>query len=51
MARVNLNKSEHLVTNTTAASKCIARVPESATIEIPLFRPHFIKFEKMFSIK
>ena len=37
MAIANLNKSDELVTNTTAAS---------ASIEIPPFRPHFIKFSK-----
>ena len=43
MARANLNKSEVVLTNTTAA---YLRGPESASIEIPLFRPHFIKFSK-----
>ena len=49
MARANLNKSEVFLTNTTAASKCICLGgPESASIEIPPFRPHFIKFSKLF---
>ena len=42
MAIANLNKNKELVTNTTAAS----RGPESASMEIPLFRPHFIKLSK-----
>ena len=43
MAIANLNKSEELVTNTTAASKYMPKGPR-----IPLFRPHFIKFSKTF---
>ena len=48
MARANLNKSVWLVTNTTTALKYIPNLggPESASIEIPSFRPHFIKFSK-----
>ena len=38
-----MNKSENLVTSTTAASKYI---PESASMEITPFKPHFIKFSK-----
>ena len=38
--------SEWLVTNTTAA---YLRGPESASIEIPPFRPHFIKSSKTVS--
>jgi hypothetical protein len=48
MARANLNKSVWLVTNTTAPSKYIPRGPEAASIEIPLFRPHFKNFQKKF---
>ena len=47
MARVNLNKSEELVTNTTAASKYIPKSPESTSIEILSLRPHFIEFKKI----
>ena len=39
MAIANLNKSEELVTNTTAASKYIPNINGNAP-----FRPHFIKF-------
>ena len=42
MATANLNKGEELVTNITTASK----YPESASIEIPPFRPQFINFSK-----
>ena len=40
MARDNLNKSEDLVTNTTAASNYIPRRPTS--IEIPPLDPNLI---------
>ena len=45
VARVNLNKSEELMTNTTAESKTLIqstylRGPEFASIQIPSFRPH-----------
>ena len=59
MARDNLNQSEEVLTNTTAASKLNAlerllslvpykypKGPEPASIEIPPFRPHFIKSSK-----
>ena len=47
MATANLNKSEDFVTNTTSASKyTYLGGPESASIEIPPFRPHFLKFQK-----
>ena len=50
MATANLNKSVWLVTNITAASKFKVHTylgePESASIEIPPFRPHFIRFQK-----
>ena len=46
MARANLDESEKLVRNTTAASKTYLRGSESASIEIPYFRPHFINFSK-----
>ena len=48
MARANLNKIENFETDTTAASKYrpIFEVPESASIEMPPFRPHFINFSK-----
>ena len=50
MARVNLNKSEELVTNTTAASKYIKytylRGPESVSTEISPFGTYFIIFLK-----
>ena len=42
MARANLNNSVELVTNTTTASKYIPK----RSIEIPPFRPYFIKFSK-----
>ena len=45
MARGNLSKSSELVTNTTAASKYL-RGQEYASLEIPSFRPHLIKFSK-----
>ena len=45
MARANLNKSVWLVTNTTTASKYIPRRTR-ISINIPPFRPHFIKFSK-----
>ena len=42
-----MNKSEKLVTNTTAASKYIPKsCPESASIKIPPYRPHFIKLSE-----
>jgi hypothetical protein len=45
MARANLNKSEKLMINTTAASKYNVNTylsgPESASIEISSFRPKF----------
>ena len=43
MARANLNKSVWLVTNTIAATK------KGPSIEIPPFRPHFLKFSKTVS--
>ena len=46
MARGNLNKSEELVTNTAESKHTYLGGPESASIEIPPFRPHFIKFSK-----
>ena len=49
MARANLNKSENLVTNTNAVSKHIPKKPRYASLEIPPFRPHFIKFLKTVS--
>ena len=49
MARASLNKSEELVTNTTAASKSLLRGPDSASMEITLFKLHFIKFSKTVS--
>ena len=41
MARANLNKSKVFLKNATAASKNITKNPESASIEIPPFRPKF----------
>ena len=46
MARANLNKSEWLVTNTTAASKYIPKRPRICINWNPPFRPHFIKVSK-----
>ena len=46
---IKMVKNENLATNTTAASKYIHTNQggqESASIEIPPFRPHFIKFQK-----
>ena len=43
MTRVNLNKSENLMTNINAASKYIPKRPR---ICIPPFRPYFIKSSK-----
>ena len=47
MVTANLNKSVEFVTNTTAASRYIPRRLR-ISIEIPPFRPHFIKFQKKF---
>ena len=47
MTRANLNKSVCLVTNTTTASKYIPKRPESASIEIPPFRPKFTYLVKV----
>ena len=44
MAIANLKKNEVLMTNTTAASKYIPRGSESASIEMPPLKLHFIKF-------
>ena len=44
MTRANLNKSEWLVTNTTAASNYIPKRPRICINWNPPFRPHFIKF-------
>ena len=41
MAIANLNKSEELVTNSTAASKCIPKKPRICIIWNPPFRPKF----------
>ena len=49
MARGNLNKSEELVTNTAESKHTYLGGPESASIEIPPFRSHFIKFSKTVS--
>ena len=48
MARANLNKSVWLVSNTTTAQHQSTYLggPESVSIEIPPFKPHFIKFSK-----
>ena len=46
MDRVNLNKSEELVTNTAESKHTYLGGPESASIEI---RSHFIKFSKTVS--
>jgi hypothetical protein len=50
MAKAYLNKSEELVTNTTAASKYIQytylRGPESVSNKISPFRTYFINFLK-----
>jgi len=51
MARVNFNKSEELVTNTTAASKYIPKRSRICINKIPSFRPHFIKFSKIVFMK
>ena len=46
MARANLNKSKKVLTSTTTASKYIPKIPESVSVEIPPFRPHFINLLK-----
>ena len=51
MAIANLNKSEDFVTNMYHCSIKLSTYlggPELASIEIPPFRPHFIKFQKKF---
>ena len=51
MARVNPNKSEELVTNTTEASKYIPKRCRICINRNPPFRPHFIKFSKTVFLK
>jgi hypothetical protein len=54
MATANLNKSEELMTNTIVLPQHQStnlRGPESASIEIPPFRPHFMKFSKTVLMK
>jgi hypothetical protein len=46
MARANLNKTEWLVTNTTAASKYIPKRPRICNNWNPPLGPHYIKFSK-----
>ena len=46
MTRANLNKSKFFFTSTTTASNYIPRGLESASIEMPPFRSHFIKISK-----
>ena len=49
MARVNLNKIEEFFDKYYHSIKVhttYLRAPESASIEIPPFRPHFVKFPK-----
>ena len=61
MAKANMIKNKFFLTSTTgisyycilAASKYIGRYlrgPESASIKIPLFIPHFIKFSKIVNL-
>ena len=46
MAKANLNESEKLVTNATAASKYIPKRPRICINCNPPFRPHFINIFK-----
>ena len=49
MARANLNKSKKVLNSTTPQHQSTyPRGPESASIEIPPFRPHFKNFQNKF---